>query len=220
SIFGRSPPSQTTCDTQFQEGLRECAMTTQNRRRQAVDTIKIDKEFFLLFMTMRHVSSWQYQPTEVLALKNLQMELTFTVAKGYFPSRAVKSEYPHPYTSSPESMMGYSYMDEYQLNFSASILHLILKLLKCEPVLFSLDIKNLENFQLVESVQEQVNTALLVHTVSNYPQQTEKFRELLLRLLEIRALTMQVEEDVYPKLMNSDVTYSNLLIEMLHAKRA
>ncbi|XP_042114176.1 nuclear receptor subfamily 5 group A member 2 isoform X2 [Peromyscus maniculatus bairdii] len=280
---------------------------------------------------------------------------------GHFPSRAIKSEYPDPYTSSPESMMGYSYMDGYQISSPASIPHLILELLKCEPdetqiqvkisaylqqeqasrgkhdklntfglmckmadqtlfsivewarssvffrdlkvddqmkllqncwsellildhiyrqvvhgkegslllitgqqvdyssiasqagvtltnllshsqelilrlrslqfdhrefvclkflVLFSLDVKNLENFQLVENVQEQVNTALMDYTVCNYPQQTEKFGQLLLRLPEIRALSMQAEEYLYRKHVNGDVPYNNLLIEMLHAKRA
>lgn len=52
---------------------------------------------------------------------------------GHFPSRAIKSEYPDPYTSSPESIMGYSYMDGYQTSSPASIPHLILELLKCEP---------------------------------------------------------------------------------------
>lgn len=52
---------------------------------------------------------------------------------GPFPSRAIKSEYPDPYTSSPESLMGYSYMDGYQTSSPASIPHLILELLKCEP---------------------------------------------------------------------------------------
>lgn len=51
----------------------------------------------------------------------------------HFPSRAIKSEYPDPYTSSPESIMGYSYVDSYQTSSPASIPHLILELLKCEP---------------------------------------------------------------------------------------
>ncbi|XP_006834229.1 PREDICTED: nuclear receptor subfamily 5 group A member 2 isoform X1 [Chrysochloris asiatica] len=280
---------------------------------------------------------------------------------GHFPSRAIKSEYPDPYTSSPESIMGYSYMDSYQTSSPASIPHLILELLKCEPdesqvqakimtylqqeqanrskheklstfglmckmadqtlfsivewarssiffrelkvddqmkllqncwsellildhiyrqvvhgkegsiflvtgqqvdysilasqagatlnnlmshaqdlvaklrslqfdqrefvclkflVLFSLDVKNLENFQLIEGVQEQVNAALLDYTMCNYPQQTEKFGQLLLRLPEIRAISMQAEEYLYYKHLNGDVPYNNLLIEMLHAKRA
>ncbi|ELK19096.1 Nuclear receptor subfamily 5 group A member 2 [Pteropus alecto] len=54
-------------------------------------------------------------------------------AYGHFPSRAIKSEYPDPYTSSPESIMGYSYVDAYQTGSPASIPHLILELLKCEP---------------------------------------------------------------------------------------
>nr|XP_033702734.1 uncharacterized protein LOC101318247 [Tursiops truncatus] len=51
----------------------------------------------------------------------------------HFPSRAIKSEYPDPYTSSPESIMGYSYMDSYQTSSPASMPHLILELLRCEP---------------------------------------------------------------------------------------
>lgn len=82
------------------------------------------------------------------------------------------------------------------------------------------DVKNLENLQLVEGVQEQVNAALLDYTVCNYPQQTEKFGQLLLRLPEIRALSLQAEEYLYYKHLNGDVPYNNLLIEMLHAKRA
>ncbi|XP_051003458.1 nuclear receptor subfamily 5 group A member 2 isoform X1 [Acomys russatus] len=280
---------------------------------------------------------------------------------GHFPNRAIKSEYPDPYSSSPESMLSYSYMDGYQTSSPAGIPQLILELLKYEPdepqfqvkmmnflqeeqanrshreklsvfglmckvadqtlfsivewargsvffrelkvddqmkllqncwsellildhiyrqvvygkegsiflvtgqhldystiasqagstlhnlichaqelavrlrslqfdqrefvclkflVLFSLDVKNLENSQIVEGVQEQVNAALLDYTMCNYPQQTEKFGQLLLRLPEIRAISLQAEEYLYHKHLNGDVPYNNLLIEMLHAKRA
>ena len=49
------------------------------------------------------------------------------------------------------------------------------------------DVKNLENLQLVEGVQGQVTAALLDYTVCSYPQQTEKFGQLLLQLPEIQA---------------------------------
>ncbi|MGH0146419.1 UNVERIFIED_CONTAM: hypothetical protein FKN15_050663 [Acipenser sinensis] len=87
-------------------------------------------------------------------------------------------------------------------------------------VLFSLDVKNLDSFHLVESVQEQVNAALLDYIMCHYPQQTDKFGQLLLRLPEIRAISMQAEEYLYYKHLNGDVPCNNLLIEMLHAKRA
>lgn len=54
----------------------------------------------------------------------------------------------------------------------------------------------------------------------NYPQQTDKFGQLLLRLPEIRAISQQAEEYLYYKHLNGDVPCNNLLIEMLHAKRA
>ncbi|XP_028977587.2 nuclear receptor subfamily 5 group A member 2 [Esox lucius] len=287
----------------------------------------------------------------------------YQAAYGHFQStRTIKSEYPDPYTSSPESIMGYNpYMDAYQTGSPPSFPHLIVELLKCEPdepqvqakilaylqqeqasrgkheklntfglmckmadqtlfsivewarssvffrelkvddqmkllqncwsellildhifrqvmhakegsillvtgqqvdhaviasqagatlnnlmnhaqeligklrslqldqrefvclkflVLFSLDVKNLENFHLVESVQEQVNAALLDYVMCNYPQQTDKFGQLLLRLPEIRAVSLQAEEYLYYKHLNGDVPCNNLLIEMLHAKRA
>uniref|UniRef100_A0A8C6W0Q4 Nuclear receptor subfamily 5, group A, member 2 n=1 Tax=Nothobranchius furzeri TaxID=105023 RepID=A0A8C6W0Q4_NOTFU len=246
----------------------------------------------------------------------------YQAAYGHFQStRTIKSEYPDPYTSSPESIMGYAYVDAYQSGSPPSFPHLIVELLKCEPdepqvqakilaylqqeqasrgkheklntfglmckmadqtlfsivewarssiffrelkvdfaviasqagatlnnllshaqelvaklrslqldqrefvclkflVLFSLDVKNLENFHLVESVQEQVNAALLDYVMCNYPQQTDKFGQLLLRLPEIRAISLQAEEYLYYKHLNGDVPCNNLLIEMLHAKRA
>lgn len=87
-------------------------------------------------------------------------------------------------------------------------------------LLLPVDVKNLENFHLVESVQEQVNAALLDYVMCNYPQQTDKFGQLLLRLPEIRAISLQAEEYLYYKHLNGDVPCNNLLIEMLHAKRA
>uniref|UniRef100_A0A673XND4 Nuclear receptor subfamily 5, group A, member 2 n=1 Tax=Salmo trutta TaxID=8032 RepID=A0A673XND4_SALTR len=244
----------------------------------------------------------------------------YQAAYSHFQStRTIKSEYPDPYTSSPESIMGYNpYMDVYQTGSPPSFPHLIVELLKCEPdepqvqtkilaylqqeqasrgkhdklntfglmckmadqTLFSIvewarssiffrelkvreaqntdaildliisliihcitipvgqnylnmlttisysplfvfpDVKNLENFHLVESVQEQVNAVLLDYVMCNYPQQTDRFGQLLLRLPEIRAISLQAEEYLYYKHLNGDVPCNNLLIEMLHAKRA
>lgn len=107
------------------------------------------------------------------------------------------------------------------------LLFVLLRLLNNTPhrllnsyVLSLVDVKNLENFHLVESVQEQVNAALLDYIMCNYPQQTDKFGQLLLRLPEIRAISLQAEEYLYYKHLNGDVPCNNLLIEMLHAKRA
>lgn len=59
----------------------------------------------------------------------------YQAAYGHFQStRTIKSEYPDPYTSSPESIMGYNpYMDAYQTGSPPSFPHLIVELLKCEP---------------------------------------------------------------------------------------
>ncbi|XP_067829117.1 nuclear receptor subfamily 5 group A member 2-like isoform X2 [Heptranchias perlo] len=84
-------------------------------------------------------------------------------------------------------------------------------------VLFSPDVKNLENRHFVESIQEKVNRALMDYTMC-FPQQADQFGQLLLRLPEIRAISMQAEEYLYLKHLNGDVPCNNLLIEMLHAK--
>ncbi|XP_069783450.1 nuclear receptor subfamily 5 group A member 2-like [Narcine bancroftii] len=84
-------------------------------------------------------------------------------------------------------------------------------------VLFSPDVKNLENRPFVESIQEKVNRALMDYTMC-FPQQVDQFGQLLLRLPEIRAISMQAEEYLYLKHLNGDVPCNNLLIEMLHAK--
>ncbi|XP_043914820.1 nuclear receptor subfamily 5 group A member 2-like isoform X2 [Protopterus annectens] len=87
-------------------------------------------------------------------------------------------------------------------------------------ILFSPEVKLLENHHLVESVQEQVNNALLDYTLCNYPQYTDKFAQLLLRLPEIQSISRQAEEYLYYKHLSGEVPCNNLLIEMLHAKRA
>ncbi|XP_058861490.1 nuclear receptor subfamily 5 group A member 2-like isoform X1 [Acipenser ruthenus] len=288
-----------------------------------------------------------------------------SVLPGYqyasFPSRAIKSEYPEHYTSSPESLAGYHYPDAYQTSSPPSIPTLILEFLRCDPdelqvqnkilaylqqeqasrnkheklntfglmcrmadqtlfsivewarsciffkelkvgdqmkllhncwsellvldhifrqvqhgkessillvtgqeielaavaaqagvtlsnlvlraqelvaklqtlqadrreiacfkflILFNPDVKLLENHHLVESVQEQVNSALLEYTMYNYPQFMDKFGQLLLRFPEIRSLSTQAEEYLYYKHLSGEVPCNNLLIEMLHAKRA
>ncbi|XP_072347054.1 nuclear receptor subfamily 5 group A member 2-like isoform X2 [Scyliorhinus torazame] len=84
-------------------------------------------------------------------------------------------------------------------------------------VLFSPDVKNLEDRPFVETIQEKVNRALMDYTMC-FPQQADQFGQLLLRLPEVRAISMQAEEYLYLKHLNGDVPCNNLLIEMLHAK--
>ncbi|KAL7827306.1 hypothetical protein SRHO_G00330240 [Serrasalmus rhombeus] len=87
-------------------------------------------------------------------------------------------------------------------------------------ILFNPNVKLLENQAFVESVQEQVNGALLEYTLSTYPQHLDRFSQLLLRLPELRALSNQAEDYLSSKHLSGDVPCNSLLIEMLHAKRA
>ncbi|KAL8174160.1 UNVERIFIED_CONTAM: Steroidogenic factor 1 [Gekko kuhli] len=86
-------------------------------------------------------------------------------------------------------------------------------------ILFSLDVKYLENSSLAKDAQDKANEALLQYTVYHYPHVTDKFRQLLLWLADIRSLSMQAEDYLYDKHLCGEVPCNNLLIEMLHAKR-
>uniref|UniRef100_A0A669DIA8 Nuclear receptor subfamily 5 group A member 1 n=1 Tax=Oreochromis niloticus TaxID=8128 RepID=A0A669DIA8_ORENI len=87
-------------------------------------------------------------------------------------------------------------------------------------LLFNPNVKLLENQAFVEGVQEQVNAALLEYTLSAYPQFQEKFSQLLVRLPELRSLSTQAEDYLCYMHVSGEVPCNNLLIEMLHAKRA
>ncbi|XP_034262822.1 steroidogenic factor 1-like [Pantherophis guttatus] len=86
-------------------------------------------------------------------------------------------------------------------------------------ILFSLDVKYLENSSVVKEAQEKANAALMEYTICHYPHAMDKFRHLLFQLADIRALSMQAEEYLYHKHLGGEVPCNNLLIEMLHAKR-
>ncbi|XP_053229075.1 steroidogenic factor 1-like [Podarcis raffonei] len=86
-------------------------------------------------------------------------------------------------------------------------------------ILFSLDVKFVENSSVVKEAQEKANAALMEYTLCNYPHATDKFRQLLMQLANVRSLSMQAEEYLYHKHLSGDVPCNSLLIQMLHAKR-
>jgi len=86
-------------------------------------------------------------------------------------------------------------------------------------LLLNPDIPGLQDDHMVRGYQEQIHAALLDYTMSNYPEVTEKFGQLLLRIPEIRQVSLQGEEYLYYKHLNGEVPYNSLLMEMLHSKR-
>ncbi|KAL2092420.1 hypothetical protein ACEWY4_012218 [Coilia grayii] len=86
--------------------------------------------------------------------------------------------------------------------------------------LFNPSVKLLDNQAFVESVQEQVNGALMEYTLYMYPQSAERCSQLLLHLPELRMLSTQAEDYLHYKHLSGEVPCNNLLVEMLHAKRA
>uniref|UniRef100_UPI0000D8BDE6 nuclear receptor subfamily 5, group A, member 5 isoform 1 n=1 Tax=Danio rerio TaxID=7955 RepID=UPI0000D8BDE6 len=85
-------------------------------------------------------------------------------------------------------------------------------------VLFNPDVKSVQNRRQVEQTQERVNKALMDHTMQTHPGHSDKFGQLLLRLPEVRSISLQVEEYLYQRHLLGDLPCNSLLTEMLHAK--
>lgn len=85
-------------------------------------------------------------------------------------------------------------------------------------VLFNPDVKHLQSRRQVEQTQERVNRALMEHTQKSHPGHSDKFGQLLLRLPEVRSISLQVEEYLYQRHLLGDLPCNSLLTEMLHTK--
>uniref|UniRef100_A0A3Q2T1P9 Nuclear receptor subfamily 5, group A, member 1b n=2 Tax=Fundulus heteroclitus TaxID=8078 RepID=A0A3Q2T1P9_FUNHE len=85
-------------------------------------------------------------------------------------------------------------------------------------ILFNPAVKELEEHQFVESVEEQIRGALLEYTLTTSSQYCNRFNLLLLCLSELRSLSTLVEEYLYCRHLSGEVPCNNLLNEMLHAK--
>ncbi|KAJ8389085.1 hypothetical protein AAFF_G00122910 [Aldrovandia affinis] len=86
-------------------------------------------------------------------------------------------------------------------------------------VLFNPDVKAVQDRGLVERTQEQVNRALMDHALQTHPGHSDTFGQLLLRLPEVRSISLQVEEYLYQRHLQGDLPCNSLLTEMLHAKQ-
>ena len=81
------------------------------------------------------------------------------------------------------------------------------------------DVTGLSCRQHVEQNQEKVNAALLEYCSLFYPNIHDKFGQLLVRLPEIRAISLRCEDYLYYRHLSGDIPENTLLIEMLHANR-
>ncbi|XP_064170265.1 nuclear receptor subfamily 5, group A, member 5 isoform X1 [Anguilla rostrata] len=87
-------------------------------------------------------------------------------------------------------------------------------------VLFNPDVKAVQDRGLVERTQERVNRALMAHALQTHSGHSDTFGQLLLRLPEVRSISLQVEEYLYQRHLQGDLPCNSLLTEMLHAKQA
>ncbi|GAA6218138.1 nuclear receptor subfamily 5 group A member 2-like [Lates japonicus] len=85
-------------------------------------------------------------------------------------------------------------------------------------VLFNPDVKSVQSRRQVEQTQERVNRALMEHTQRSHPGYSDKFGQLLLRLPEVRSISLQVEDYLYQRHLLGDLPCNSLLTEMLHTK--
>uniref|UniRef100_A0A4W4H0N7 Nuclear receptor subfamily 5, group A, member 5 n=1 Tax=Electrophorus electricus TaxID=8005 RepID=A0A4W4H0N7_ELEEL len=72
-------------------------------------------------------------------------------------------------------------------------------------VLFNPDVKLVQDRRQVERTQERVNRALMEHTARTHPGHSDKFGQLLLRLPEVRSISLQVEEYLYQRHLLGDL---------------
>lgn len=82
------------------------------------------------------------------------------------------------------------------------------------------DVKSVQSRRQVEQTQERVNRALMEHTQQRHPRHSDKFGQLLLRLPEVRSISLQVEEYLYQRHLLGDLPCNSLLTEMLHTKHS
>uniref|UniRef100_A0A3Q0RJM5 Nuclear receptor subfamily 5, group A, member 5 n=1 Tax=Amphilophus citrinellus TaxID=61819 RepID=A0A3Q0RJM5_AMPCI len=87
-------------------------------------------------------------------------------------------------------------------------------------VLFNPDVKSVYNRRQVEQTQERVNRALMEYTQQSHPGHSDKFGQLLLRLPEVRSISLQVEDYLYQRHLQGDLPCNSLLTEMLHTKHS
>ncbi|XP_059203638.1 nuclear receptor subfamily 5, group A, member 5 [Centropristis striata] len=87
-------------------------------------------------------------------------------------------------------------------------------------VLFNPDVKSVQDRRQVEQIQERVNRALMEHTQQSHPRHSDKFGQLLLRLPEVRSISLQVEDYLYQRHLLGDLPCNSLLTEMLHTKHS
>ncbi|XP_013388792.1 steroidogenic factor 1 isoform X2 [Lingula anatina] len=86
-------------------------------------------------------------------------------------------------------------------------------------LLLNPDVNGVLEQRYVEQCQERINATLLEYSMLFNPDFKDKFGQLLLRMSEIRLLSIRVEEYLYYRHLHGDVPEQTLLMEMLHAKR-
>lgn len=104
-----------------------------------------------------------------------------------------------------------------QVSYTLNSLNKSLKIVS-QIVLSLSDVKELEEHHFVESVQQQVEGALLKYTLASSSQSCNRFTCLQLYLSELRSLSILAEDYLYYKHLSGEVPCNNLLNEMLHAK--
>ena len=85
--------------------------------------------------------------------------------------------------------------------------------------MFIADVSGLNNSQYVEESQEKVNAALLQYCLNFYPDMKDKFGQILMRLPEIRLISIRAEEYLHFRHISGEVPDQSLLIEMLHSRK-
>lgn len=82
------------------------------------------------------------------------------------------------------------------------------------------DISGLSCRELVEQLQERVNTALLEYCSVVDNQANDRFGQLLMLLHDVRLVSLHGEDFFYAQHLNGNILENTLLVEMLHSRQA
>jgi hypothetical protein len=85
-------------------------------------------------------------------------------------------------------------------------------------ILFNAKDSKAQNVHYMTRVSERINACLLEYVHDNYPEQSDRFLQLLMRLPDVRGLSLQIENWLNEKYVGGMIANNTLLAEMLNMR--
>ena len=97
--------------------------------------------------------------------------------------------------------------------------HLVLLVLLYIYISCLVDVKGLNDQQLVEQLQDKVHASLLEYNNNFHPNEPNRFGNILLRLPELRSIGTKSLERLFMLSLTGQIHASNSLSELLHSTK-